>query len=304
MTKGNVFKIILKIIVSVGLILILVNKMDIDGLLSILKRVNIYLLLIAGGLYFISQAISSYRWKVLLDSPISYARVFSYYFIGCFFNNFLPTSIGGDVVKTYYIYKENENLGKSMASVFIDRYVGLGGLLSIATLGIILVWKGIEATPVRWIYGLSMSGFIFVSSIMWAVDWGGFIRKLRVFYEPLMSYRKRKKLLLLGFGISLIIQLLVISGVYFVGLGIGVNVGFGYFAVLFPLATLVTMIPVSISGIGVREGAMAYLFGLVGIRVEAAVSMSVLWFVAVAAVNLIGGLEYLRTGSRIKKEQV
>jgi len=241
---------------------------------------------------------------MLLNSPISYTRVFSYYFIGCFFNNFLPTSIGGDVVKTYYIYKENRNLGNSMASVFIDRYVGLGGLLSIVTVGIILVWNGIKDTPVRWIYGSLIIGFIFISALMWTVDWGGFIKKLRFFYEPLMSYRKRKKLLLFGFGISLIIQLLVVSGVYFVGLGIGVNVGFGYFAVLFPLATIVTMIPVSISGIGVREGAMAYLFGLVGMRVEEAVSMSMLWFVVVAAINIIGGVEYLRTGSRIKKEQV
>jgi uncharacterized protein (TIRG00374 family) len=89
------------------------------------------------SVYFLVQSLSAYRWYLLLKPlgiETSFPRIVSLYYLGMYFNFFLPSAIGGDVFKVYYLNKETGRLSASTASVFLDRDVGMGGLLIAATL--------------------------------------------------------------------------------------------------------------------------------------------------------------------------
>src|SRR5262252_6842729 len=128
----------LKILVSVGILAYIFTRVvDIRHLWENLRQANLSLFLAAVGVYFLVQALSAYRWYVLLkpqEISVPYLRILSYYFLGMYFNFFLPSAIGGDVFRIYYLNKETGRLSASTASVFLDRDVGMAGLLLVATI--------------------------------------------------------------------------------------------------------------------------------------------------------------------------
>src|SRR5262245_60894915 len=130
--------ILLKIIFSVGiLVYIFTRVVHINELWANLKEAEISYLIAAVLVYFLVQTISAYRWYLLLKPPeieVPFSKVLSLYFLGMYFNFFLPSAIGGDFFKVYYLNKETGRLSASTASVFVDRDIGMAGLLMAATL--------------------------------------------------------------------------------------------------------------------------------------------------------------------------
>jgi len=114
----------LKILVSISLLIFLFRKADIGNVWLLMQSMDFLLFMFVVFLYAVSQLISTYRWSLFLPNAginILFLKLVSLYYIGMFFNIFLPTAVGGDVVKSYYLYKFSGRGGNSLASVFYPR---------------------------------------------------------------------------------------------------------------------------------------------------------------------------------------
>jgi hypothetical protein len=239
--------------------------------------------------------ISTKRWSLFLPGALKYSRLLSLYFMGAFFNTFLPGLVGGDAVKAYYLYRDTGKGGISLASVFMDRYMGLTAMALIGLTAFVIGYPYIKGSEIIWLVPAFCGAFLLGSLILWKVNWGR-IRFLNSFYTPLMEYRAKKDILYRGLMLGLVVQGVAIISVYILSLSLGLKVPLVSFFVFIPLITVASAVPVSIAGLGIREAGFVILFSRAGLKPEEALGLSLLLFTVMCLVNLIGGVEYLRTG--------
>src|SRR3990167_11073066 len=148
--KKNIF-LALKILISISLLIFLFKRANIGNVWDVMRSMDFMIFIVVVFLYTVSQIVSTYRWSLFLphagiDMP--FLKLVSLYYVGMFFNIFLPTAIGGDVVKTYYLYKSSGKGGNSLATVFLDRFTGFFALVVIATVSLIFGYKYVRETYV------------------------------------------------------------------------------------------------------------------------------------------------------------
>ncbi|OGQ44093.1 MAG: hypothetical protein A3A85_06230 [Deltaproteobacteria bacterium RIFCSPLOWO2_01_FULL_42_9] len=124
----------------------------------------------------------------------------------------------------------------------------------------------------------------------------GINEKIESLYNAVMLYKSKPFILLKAFGVSFVIQFISISIFYLISKGFGMTVSMGYFFLFVPIAVSISMIPISLSGLGLREGAFVYLFTKVGTTDAQALSISLAGFAVMVMLGLIGGVEYMRLG--------
>src|SRR3990172_7839774 len=122
---------ILKLAISGLSLYIVFSKTDIARMFSMLKGIGPVIFFLAAFLYILATLGSTLRWKLLLPEKFTLRRLFSLYMIGAFFSSFLPGVIGGDVVKAYYLNKDAKKISLTLASIFMDRYLGYVSLMLI-----------------------------------------------------------------------------------------------------------------------------------------------------------------------------
>lgn len=293
----------LKLLVSSLLLYFFLSKVDLNEVISKLKDID-KLLFFAGFLTYMSTIfIAAKRWSLFLPDHLRYSRLVSLYFVGSFFNTFMPGLVGGDAFKAYYLYRDRCEMGPSLASLFIDRYMGLTAL---ALLGIIAFIGGhsyLSETPIFWAVPIFFGGFLVASLIFWNVNWGR-IRFLSSFHKPLMAYKKNKGIIFKGLFLGLIIQTLGIISFYFVSVSIGFDLKIIYFFLFIPIITAATVVPISFAGTGIREAGFVMLFSQVGLSQVDAISLSLLVFLNMVLVRMVGGIEFLRLGKPLEKEEL
>jgi hypothetical protein len=293
--KANkIFLIILKLVISSGLLYVVLSKTGLEKVLNTLKTMSIPAFISAILLSIFAQVISTVRWKLFLPGVNGMRRLFSLYMIGSFFNIFLPGVIGGDAVKGYYLYQATGKGSLSLASIFMDRYIGFVGLITICAVAFPFGFTYLAGSPVTWLLPLIVLSFIGASLLIFGLRLGQRIRFLSEFYTYFHAYWHQKKVIGKTFTLSVLVQFAGIFAVYLLALGLGQNVPFLAFLIFLPLIILFTTIPISISGLGVRESASVLLFGLIGIRAEVATAISLSWFLSMSAAGLIGFIEYIR----------
>jgi glycosyltransferase 2 family protein len=293
--KANkILLVAVKLAISSSLLYFILTKTGIEQVFITLKSVSILSFIAAVALYIVAQITSTIRWKLLLPDGIGIRKVFSLYMIGAFFNTLLPGVIGGDAVKGFYLYQLTGKGSMSLASVFMDRYIGFIGLIIICTLSFPFGYKYFAGSHLEWMLPLVILSFIIASFLIFGLRLGRQMRLLSEFYVYFHAYRNRTRIILQTLGLSIILQFMGILTVYILALGMGQHIPFIAFPIFLPLIILFTMIPVSISGLGVREGAFVLFFGLIGIKPEVSTALSLLWFLTVTTVSLIGLIEYIK----------
>lgn len=301
--KANkILLIALKLAISSSLLYLVLTKTGIEEVFLTLKSVSILSFIAAVALYIVAQMTSTIRWKLLLPEGIGIRRVFSLYMIGAFFNTLLPGVIGGDAVKGFYLYQLTGKGSMSLASVFMDRYIGFIGLIIICSLSFPFGFKYFSGSHLEWILPFVIVSFIIASFLIFGLRLGRQIRLLSEFYAYFHAYRNQTRIILQALGLSIILQLMGIFTVYVLALGMGQDIPFLVFLIFLPLIILFTMIPVSISGLGVRESAFVLFFGLVGMKPEVSTALSLLWFLTVTTASLIGLIEYLKYKKELAPE--
>lgn len=290
----------LKLLVSLTLLYLFFSKVDIQNILATLKQADRKIFFAGFAVYTSSIFISAKRWSLFLPPFVKYSRLASLYFIGAFFNTFLPGLVGGDAVKAYYLYKERCEIGASLASVFMDRYMGLTALAIIGFIAFIFGHNYLEGTKLFWLVPIFCGSFISVSIFFWNINWGK-IKFLSAFHKPLMEFKKRRDVIFKGLFLGLIIQSVVITSFYILSLSLGFDLHIIYFFLFIPLITVATAVPLSVAGLGIREAGFLILFTKAGLSEVEALSLSLLIFINMSIVSLLGGLEFFRLSKPSKK---
>ncbi len=292
-------KLLLRILVTAGLLAWLILRTNAHELQDALRHTRLEYWLAAVGLYLAIQTISGFRWQ-LLSKPLGFKRsvgqCIRFYFVGMFFNLFLLTSVGGDVVRAWYLDGGSGRKTKAFVSVLADRSSGLIVLLLLACLGVALSPIPVE----RWITASvsCMGGFMVVGLILAPLLLGQARRFERIerLTDPLAVYFKLPQLMLLTTFLSLVIQAGNVVLVWLVGQAIGAAVPFSYYWIMVPLVTLLTLLPISLNGMGIREGSTILFLTPLGVNHATALTLAVLWFAVGTTASLFGGLVYLAGG--------
>ena len=257
---------LLRILISLVVLIIVIASVGVDRLWAVLSSVNLGWFLIALAIHFLGIVIRTFRWAILvksLDVHVSFGRLFYLYMAGTFFNTFLPTGIGGDVVKIIDLAPESGG-ARAFSTVFADRLTGILGTSLIALCVAIIDPADVPPPVVALV--IFVTGGILVATLLLTqqqlIDrvmrhvpgWSKLLAKgkVRRIYEALTSYSlgaiARSTLVSLPFTLTLI------ASQYALALSLGVKVPVQYFALFIPLTALVQMLPISFNGLGVREG--------------------------------------------------
>lgn len=250
----------------------------------------------------IAQLISSLRWQLLaepLDFTDSYWRYVRLYFVGMFFNLVLPTSVGGDVVRAWYLGGERGRRGPAFLTVLADRGIGVAVLVVMACVAAVFVPIQMPGWMVTVVGGLAAGcvvGAVLIPFLpaLTRIVWIG--PKLVPLVELVQLYLGQPGLLLSVTILSLLVQLSSVSQVWLVSVGLGLDVSFGYLAVVVPLVSLLTLVPISLNGMGLREVGLVVLLAPVDVTAAQAVSLSLLHFAINLVGSLMGGVCYLNCG--------
>jgi uncharacterized membrane protein YbhN (UPF0104 family) len=287
-----------KLAVSVLSLYLVFSKAGPREILAMMKKIGPLYFLGACLIYIAGQAVSTVRWKLLLPEHFTIRRLFSLYMIGAFFNSFLPGLIGGDVVKAYYLNKDAKKLSLTLASIFMDRYFGYSALMIV----------GIAAYPFaigyfrgasQWVMPAIVCAFIVGSILFFGLQLGRRFRTVSEFYEYFSLLKSRRDVIVKAILLSICIQVMGFLAVALLASALGEDIPLLLLFVFLPIIITVTTIPVSISGLGVREGAFVILLGLIGIRPELATSLSLSWFFSNFVGSIPGLAAYVRqTGGR------
>jgi hypothetical protein len=285
---------IAKLAISSTLLYIVLSKTGIKQVFIILKGMSLPAFITAILLYIFAQFMSTLRWKLLLPGVLKIKRLFSLYMIGSFFNTLLPGIIGGDAVKGFYLYQATGKGSLTFASIFMDRYLGFMALIAICTIVFPFGYKYLQGSRMQWLLPFAVLSFIIASLLIFGLRLGKRIKILSGFYDYFHAYRNQRGVIGKAMLLSVLVQFSGFFTVYTLALGIGQHIPFLACLTFLPLIILFTTIPVSISGLGVREGAFVLFFGLIGIRPDVATAISLSWFISITAGSLLGLIEYIR----------
>jgi len=319
---GYIKKIIVaaKIIVSLGLLAYILHKIEPGNVIDTVARARANPLIVASLLFLVSNILGSWLWGMLLSSRrvrIPFYRVASIYFVGLFFNNFLPANIGGDIVRIYDASKYCKDRSAVFVATFMDRVIGL---LAISFLSVITSFYALDHFKIFLLYLTVVLGFcgslLVVLSILNRQILAFFEKPFRLIkafdlerrvaklFDELHSFRDRVPLLLGLVSLGIGIQLLRILVHYFVARSLGINISPSYFFLFVPVLATLTALPISINGIGVREGAGVLLFGLAHVAKGPAFLIEFITYLIGVAISLAGGvIFFLRTPLEILSER-
>ena len=229
--------------------------------------------------------------------------------VGTFFNNFLPTSIGGDVIKVHRLALQGVPLANAAASVVVDRAAGL--LLTFAAGGAVaLAWAGLlvrlELSPLRWPLAAVCTGAFVGLAAMYAL-WRGHVKqwlksrrstglmgRLYAFLESFYLFRNNPGVLVWAFGLSAAFYAAAAANLVLACRAVGASLGAAQAAGVVPLFRLPEMLPISLGGLGVREGALTWCLAHLGPTAAQAAGAALILRFATWLLSAVGGLLYLR----------
>lgn len=284
----------LKATVSGGLLIFVLRKVGLQNIIFHLRTMDLRFFFLSSLTYLLTIVLAALRWRTLLQETQPFRKLFSFCLIGSFFNHFLPGAVGGDALKTYYLYKETGQGGSSFGSVFMDRYIGYFALLSIGFASWLIAFRVLSMLGLQWLTPALFLLFLAGSLLFFGLRIGGRFASAADFYDFFRRTLNNRKVVTRAFLLSLAIQALTVLEVYFISLGLNQRLPFPALFVFIPLIITVTAVPISVSGLGLREGAFVLLFGLTGISAEISTAISFVWLLSMMTGSLVGLVEYSR----------
>jgi len=304
--KGTVF---FKIPISLILLGWIVYKVNVTKVWNIVQNAKSCWFLVALVVLVFDFLASGERWKILLDAQgvsIPRSLTIKSYLVGTFFNQFLPTVVGGDVVRGMDMAKPCESLTKSLTIVLFERFTGIIVLLILVSIGIISQtgrFKEVSYWPILvlsilviatviffWKEGIDL---VFLERKIPFKFGKTVVHKISAVLDILAQFRSHPWPLVKVIGWGLVLQLLFILHYYLLSIAFSLNLPFSFFMVVIPVIFLLSMLPVSINGIGIRENLFVYFFAKVSVSPEKSLAIAWMAFVMLLFYALIGGVIYM-----------
>jgi uncharacterized protein (TIRG00374 family) len=296
----------LKIIVSSILLTYIFINNDLNKVSQSLTSSNINLLLISLVFILINYFFSSIRWYYLLigERP-TLSFMIKLYFIGSFFNNFLPTSIGGDAYKIYKLGEKISSKTDAFTATFLERFIGMFALVIISLYGY-LSFSGVDILSFIFIFILGFSSFVIFMIFYPRFKFRPqkilkFFSILDKVHSSFLRYKKYPKLIFYSLLSSFIVQFASIFTQYFVFKSINIDLPLNYAFFAFPLIFLSGYAIPSINSLGSQEVLYTSFFGNLGIELGTIISASFLYHFVRLVVSLLGAYFYVNDKEYFKK---
>ena len=288
----RLWKLIVRAGISALIVTLLMYKISWARLTLVFADMHLGLALAAFTLLHVGQSFSSWRWMILarpLGFTEPYGRYRSLFYIGTFFNLFLPTSIGGDAVRAWML-AQGKSKTAAFSSVIADRVAGVTAMLLLACLATLAPLGQMAAWVSLLPWGV-LGGLFLTMALLPRL--AGYSTKLQTLLLGLGWEQGRRSIWWKAVGISFMVQSLATLQVVLLGYALTLPVPWYAYVVVVPLVSLLMMLPMSVNGIGVREGGLAILLAPYGVSTEQAVALGLGWFALSVGVGLIGGVVYL-----------
>jgi uncharacterized membrane protein YbhN (UPF0104 family) len=301
------------VVVSLALLAVLFSRVDAGALWSHAKQASVPWLILALALYFVHVLASTWRWRVLLDAQgvhVPRRTLLASYLVAIFFNNFLPSNIGGDMIRIGDTARRARSKTLATTVIIVDRGLGLLGLVLIAALGAtalgranspiwpVWLWAGfIAATAATAPAVLAPAGFGRLLRPLSTIDpWVA--ERVQKLTDALARFRDRPGAIAECFAGAVCVQAILIAYHLAVVYALHLPVSVWDLAVIVPLSFVVQMIPVSLNGFGVREATFSLYFARLGLPLQSGVLLSLSATVLMMIFSLSGAALYMTQTSR------
>lgn len=311
----------IRVVGSTVLILWILHMINWQKMFEITRKASFSYLIWAFLAIQLTVLSSVWKWKLLITNEngrenVSLLKLGRFYYIGLFFNNFLPGSVGGDVVRVYYLGRVT-GLSKAAASVAFERLTSGIALVAIAlfssfflktsktvTLAVLLV-AGIVILLGLLVYLLIKKGpkaKMPNSDEVINTKFKGLNTVKKGFAQILQTIANYRRKGLFWWGMVSVLSILFQVGLAWINqllfLALGIHIPWLALLMIITLISVITMLPVSVNGIGVREGSYVFFFQQLGVPSEMAVAVSLLFFFLVSVSSLAGGLFWISERGR------
>ena len=312
--------IVLKLTVSTILLIVLFRRADIPTMASKFRQMDPVWTVAALAVYGLMLAVSAWRWRLLLrvqTVEASLGTLTKSFLVATFFNNFLPSNIGGDVVRVADTAPLTGSKTLATTVVLIDRIIGLIALLVLAA----------AASAMAWRLGLPLDGmqYVWIALVAFTCGLLFFLRypekltrtvrriladrlqavqlRLQNLVAAVSRFAQEPRELWVAFGGALLVQALLI--LFYVCTARSLSVPFPLLAasVIVPISLAVQMVPLSINGFGVREAVFAFFFTSLGLNVSSALTLSLGSAMLIMLFSLSGGAVFLMRPRRTRYPQ-
>jgi uncharacterized membrane protein YbhN (UPF0104 family) len=259
-------------------------------------QLRVELWLAALAILIVCQFISARRWQLFarelrFERPVH--RLFGYYLIGMYFNLLLPTSVGGDVMRAWYLDGGDGRKLASFAAVLMDRINGLVVLIAMACIAVALGPANLDLWITWSVWGIGIAAALGLASLPVMVRLQLLPQARRAQLQTMVQALHAPRALVEATLWSIVVQVANVLFVWLIGIALNIDVAVGYYFIFVPMVSLLTLLPLSVNGMGVREGSVALFLGLQGVDKGAAVTLAFLWFAVFGALGLLGGAVYL-----------
>ena len=301
-------KFFLKLIFGLILFFFIFSKIEWNEFINTINRINPIYIYIPIILYFFPGVwLSVLKWKKLMiiyNINLPFKQLYLYYLIGTFFNNFLPSTVGGDVSRVLYLKRVTNKTAEITASIIMERLTGLLALILLGAISVLLNLSFVIRHPLLLYFIILLISSVIViylllgnytlkrhfHNLKFLIPFWGKVAEL---FKVLYNYRNHKKVLLSALIISIIFVLFRILVTYLYFLSIAIEVPIRELILIYTLVQLIGILPISINSIGLTEGSYIILFGLIGISSVDALTVALLGRVLFMLVSLSGGVIFI-----------
>ena len=299
-----------KLLLSVGLLAFVLRDTSLAALWNMFRRVQPSWILAAMSMHGLVLGVSVWRWHMLLGAQhvrVPARTLAESFWVALFFNNFLPSNIGGDVVRIADTSRPAGSKTLATMVIFVDRVLGLFALTSVGAIGALSARAmGIDIPGTLWIEigalaTLALCVLLFFApavldlalSPVRALGHPWVVEKLGTLQETLARFRARPSALAGALAGAVIVQGVIVAFYTLTARSLAIPLPFVMAGVLVPVAMVIQMLPVSINGFGLREAVFGFFFVRFGLSVEAAVAVSLLGTALIMLFSLGGGALFL-----------
>lgn len=304
----------IKLAVSLGIISFIVWQVDLRAFAHSLLSAKPGWILATVFAGLLDYTLTAWVWQKMLAAngfDIPFMAVKRVIWVSNFIGAVTPSSMGADVVKVVGLGRYMKNTSEALSSLAIFRLAGYVILFLMAAISAFIFPERIPDSPMINAIAISLAagaglaflGVLFSKRAVWlsglilrGAGLGGVQDRIERLYSTFISYMVKPRVILLVALGALALQVLRVAYVFLLSKAMGFNVDLAVFFVFVPVISAVMLIPISVSGIGLREGSYIFLFGYVGLSPEQALGMSALSFALDIGYSLAGGLVYWKAG--------